>query len=148
MWDAIEDDNVDVRKDQMSLAAIYGGISEETFSLLAKKETTKTAWETLKMMHLGTDRVKEVRVQTLKSKFKGMRMKETESIDNFAMRLTTIANQIQALGDKMEESYVVRKFVRTVPGKFLQIVSTIEAAVKVMTVEDVIGRLKTHKERI
>ena len=78
----------------MALAAIYGGIPEETLFLLAEKKTAKAAWKALKTMHLSADRVKEARVQTLKSEFEGMRLKETESIDDFAMRLTTIVNQI------------------------------------------------------
>lgn len=60
--------------------------------LTGRKGDGQVAWKTLKMMHFGADRVKEVRVQTLKSEFEGMRMKETETIDDFAKRLTTIVN--------------------------------------------------------
>ena len=36
------------------------------------------------------ERVKEVKVQTLKREFKAIRMKDSESIDEFAMKLTMI----------------------------------------------------------
>lgn len=45
VWDAVEaTDGVDARQDQIALAAIYHGISEETLFLLAEKTTAKEAW--------------------------------------------------------------------------------------------------------
>lgn len=55
-------------------------------------------------------------------------MKAMGSIDDFTMRLTTIVNQIRVLGNKMEESCVVRKFLRAVPGIFLQIIPPLSSS--------------------
>ena len=64
--------------------------------------------------------------------------------------MTTIVNQIRALGEEFEETYAVKKFLRAVPNKFLQIASAIEqfGDLKTMTMEEVIGRLKAHEERL
>ena len=45
---------------------------------------------------------------------------------------------------------VVKKFLRVVPLRFMQIVTSIEqfGDLKNMTVEEVVGRLKTHEERL
>lgn len=51
---------------------------------------TKVTWETLQTMHVGVDCVKEAKVQTLKSEFEAIHMKDGESIDDFAMKLITI----------------------------------------------------------
>lgn len=50
----------------------------------------------------------------------------------------------------MDESYVVKKLLREIPAKFLQITSTMEqfGDLKIMTVEETIGSLKAHKERL
>ena len=48
-----------------------------------------------------------------------MHMKETESVDDFTVRLMTLVNQISSLGEKMEESYIVKKLLCTVPSKYL-----------------------------
>lgn len=50
----------------------------------------------------------------------------------------------------MEETYVVRKFLRCMPEIFLPIVSTIEqfGDIENMSLEEAIGRLKTHEEMI
>ena len=150
VWEAVVAGDVDERQDQMALAAIFQGVPEETLLLLAEKETAKDAWDTLKTMYVGTDRVKEARAQTLKSEFEALRMKGTESVDDFAVRLTTLVNQIRGLGEKMEESYVVKKLLRAVPSKYLQIVSTIEqfGDLKTMMVEEAIGCLKVYEERL
>ena len=76
-------------------------------------------------MHVGVDRVKEAKVQILKSEFKVICMKDGEPIDDFAMNLTTIIISIRSLGDKVEEISVVKKFIRVVPPRFMQIVTSI-----------------------
>lgn len=133
----------------MALAAIFRVMSEEMMVLVVvERETAKEAWETLRMMHLSEDCVKEACVQNLRSEYENLRMKDNESVDNFAMSLTLVANKIRGLGDKMEEVYVVRKFLYAVPGKFVPVVTTLEqfGDLKAMKVEELIGCLKTHEE--
>ncbi|KAL7611329.1 uncharacterized protein LOC111896723 [Lactuca sativa] len=99
-------------------------------------------------MYLGADRVKNAKIQTLKAEFECLMMKETKCIDDFAMKLNNIVNNIRALGETIKESYVVKKFLRAVPAKFLHIASTIEqfGDLDTMLVEEVVGRLKAHEE--
>ncbi|KAL8120481.1 hypothetical protein AgCh_017596 [Apium graveolens] len=60
------------------------------------------------------------------------------------------ANSKKALGESMNESYVVKKLLRAVPSKFLHIVSTIEkfGDLETMTLEEAVGSLKAHEERL
>ena len=53
-------------------------------------------------------------MQTLKSEFETNRMKDGESIDDFAMKLMTIVSDIHSLGDMVEEISIVKKFLRAV----------------------------------
>ena len=75
-------------------------------------------------MHVGVERVKEAKAQTLQ--FKVIRMKDDESIDDFAMKLTTIVSGIRSLGDVVEEISIVKKFLQAIPPRFMQIVTSIE----------------------
>lgn len=93
----------------MELAAIYQGIPEDLLLSLAEKKTAKEAWEALKVMFMGADRVKNARIQTLKAEFETMSMKETEAVDEFATKATNMMSTMRSLGDTMEESYVVKK---------------------------------------
>nr|GFA13312.1 hypothetical protein [Tanacetum cinerariifolium]GFB39021.1 hypothetical protein [Tanacetum cinerariifolium] len=154
VWEAIEPKTqntvVDVKKDKLTLVTIYQGIPYDLLLSLAEKQTTKDTWETLKMMFMRAVRVKTAKIQALKAKFETLSMKDTEIIDDFAMKVNNIVSNIQALGEKVKEAYVVKKLFRAVPSKFLQIDSTIEqfADLDNMTVEEVIGRLKAHEERV
>lgn len=73
----------------------------------------------------GVERVKKAKVQTLKAKFESMIMKDADSTDNFCIKLNGLVTNISALGEEIVESYVVKKLLRAVPSKFLQIASTI-----------------------
>lgn len=117
---------MDERKDRMARAAIYQAIPEDVLLMLAEKDTAKEAWETLKMMHMRADRVKEAKIQTLRINFEVIRMKDGESVDDFFIRLNTIVTGIRSLGEKIEEITVVKKFLRVVPLRFMQIVTSIE----------------------
>lgn len=154
VWDAVEPRTsntvVETKKDKMAMAAIYQGIPEDLLLSLAEKQMAKEVWEALKTMFMGADRVKTARVQTLKAEFEILSMKDTETIDEFTVKVNNVVSNIHALGDKIEEDYVVKKLLRAVPSKFVQIASTIEqfADLEKMTVEEVVGRLKAHEERI
>jgi hypothetical protein len=53
-------------------------------------------------------------------------MKEDKGVGEFALKLTSMVNEMRALGSKIEDTTVVEKLLRAVPDKFLMIVGTIE----------------------
>ncbi|XP_022945941.1 uncharacterized protein LOC111450032 [Cucurbita moschata] len=150
MWNTIDHGDVEEHKDRMAHAAIYQAVPEDVLLMLEEKDSTKVAWETLQTMHVGVERVKEAKVHTLKSKFEAIPMKDGESIDGFTMKLMTIVSGIRLLGSMVEEIFVVKKFLRVVPPKFMQIVTSIEqfGDFKNISDEEVVGRLKVHEERL
>ncbi|XP_074363600.1 uncharacterized protein LOC141704196 [Apium graveolens] len=141
---------VEEKKDKMALAAIYQSIPDDMLLTIVEKMTAKRTWEALKTMCLGADRVKQAKVQTMKAEFEALQMKDVEALDDFCMRLNALVTKIRELGEDMAESYVVKKLLRAMPPKFLQITSTIEqfGDLKVMTIKEIIGSLKAHEERL
>lgn len=113
---------------------------------IAEKRTAKDAWNAIKTVSLGADKVKAARAQTLKGEFESLKMKETEQLDDFYMKLNNLVTNIRALGEKMEEAYVVKKLLRAVPSKFLQIASAIEqfGNLEEMSLEEVIGSIQSR----
>ena len=67
VWDAVEPSDpsvaIDDRVDKGALAMIYHVIPEEMLLSLAAKKTSKEAWDALKIMCQGADRVKAARIQ-------------------------------------------------------------------------------------
>ena len=154
VWEAVEPTDpktaVDGKTDKVALALIYQGIPEDVLLSIADKKTAKEAWEAIKTMSQGADRVKKARIQTLKAEFEVMSMKDTDQLDDFYMKLNGLVSNIRALGEEVKESYVVKKLLRAVPSKFLQIASTIEqfGNLEKMSIEETIGSLKAHEERL
>lgn len=142
--------SMDAKRNKVARAAIFSVIPEDVLFLVAKKENGKDVWTTLKVMFLGAERVQEARVQSLKEELDVLKMKSSESVEDYAFKVGTIVNKIRELGEKMEDSYVVKRMLRSLPNKFLQIVSSIEqfADLNTMSVEELIGRLKAHEERM
>ncbi|CAH9105668.1 unnamed protein product [Cuscuta europaea] len=151
VWDAVETQgSVETLKDKMALAAIYQGISEDTLLQLGAKRTAREAWTMLKNMNLGADKVKEVRTQSLLREFESMKMNEGESIDDYASKMQIIVTKLRGLGNTVEEVKVVKKLLRSVTPRFLQIASTIEefGDIENKTSDALIGSLKAFEERM
>nr|TKS02477.1 hypothetical protein D5086_0000161810 [Populus alba] len=53
-------------------------------------------------------------------------MQDSETINEYSMKLTALVGEIRSLGAKLEESEVVEKLFSSVPDRFLQIIGTIE----------------------
>lgn len=86
----------------------------------------------------------------MKAEFESLNMKETEVIDDYALKLNALVTNIRALGETIEESYVVKKLLRSMPSKFLQITSSIEqfGNLDEMSFKETIASLKAHEERV
>ncbi|XP_047308408.1 uncharacterized protein LOC124911915 [Impatiens glandulifera] len=144
VWEAVMLNEVDERKDRMALSVIYQALPDEILLMVAEKDFVKQAWKTLKTMHVGVERVKETKLQTLKTHFETIHMMNGESVDDFAIKLTSIMTSICLLGVRVEEIFVVKKIFKDVPKKSIQIVTVIEqfGDLKNMIVEEITGRLK------
>ncbi|KAI5022415.1 hypothetical protein ZWY2020_059145 [Hordeum vulgare] len=73
---------------------------------------------------------------------------ETELVNDYAMRLTTLVGEIRALGSKLEETEIVEKFFKSVTDKFTYIIGMLEQLYDIddMTITEAIGRLQIWEE--
>jgi gag-polypeptide of LTR copia-type len=53
-------------------------------------------------------------------------MKDSETVNEFSIKLTTLVAEIHSIGTKLDDSEVVEKLFNSVPDRFLQIIRTIE----------------------
>ncbi|KAH7851042.1 hypothetical protein Vadar_006503 [Vaccinium darrowii] len=149
LWAAIEPGGVEYSEDRLALAAIARSVPPEMLSTIGRKPTAKAAWEAVKTMRMGVDRVRESNAQTLRREFNNITFKNGESIDDFYMRITGLVNNLRLLGDTIDELEVVRKMLQVVPERFDQVAIAIETLLDVgtMTVEEVTGRLRAVEQR-
>ena len=55
------------KKDKKSLYTIYQGVDEGMFELITSATTSKEAWELLQKAFGGVEKVKKIRLQTLRA---------------------------------------------------------------------------------
>ncbi|KAJ0851720.1 hypothetical protein HanRHA438_Chr14g0630181 [Helianthus annuus] len=72
-------------------------------------------WMAIKTRHLGVDRVKEARLQTLMTEFNSLKMIETNTIDEFTSKLTGISSKAAFVSKTFEETKTVKKFLTSLP---------------------------------
>ncbi|KAD4179958.1 hypothetical protein E3N88_28549 [Mikania micrantha] len=104
----------------------------------------------VKIRHAGIDQVQKARLQTIKTEFDRMQMKEDETIDSFTARLSSIVSRATNCDFTFDQQTIVRRLLNSVPNRFIQIVASIEQFTNLdtMTLDETIGKLKTFEERI
>jgi hypothetical protein len=113
-------------KDKKVRTHLFQCLSDEILMQVAMKKTGREVWEALKARFVGAERVRDARLQTLISEFDALGMKETETVDEFAGRLTAMSVRYGNLGGTLENSAMVKKLLNTVPERFIQCVAGIE----------------------
>ncbi|XP_066395998.1 uncharacterized protein [Miscanthus floridulus] len=136
-------------QDRQAMSALLRSVPKEMWQTLGRKTTVKEAWDVVKTMRIGADRVKEVNAQKLLKEFENIQFKEGESVDDFGMRITNLVGNLKTLGETIDDLRVVKKFLHVVPPQFTQIVVSIEMFVdlKTLTVKELVGRLWAAEER-
>jgi hypothetical protein len=131
------------------MGALMRSVPKKMWGTLGAKRTVKEAWEAVMNMRIGADRVKEVNVQKLLKEFENIEFKDGESVEDFGMRITNLVANIKSLGESVDDTRVVKKFLRVVPPRFNQVAVSIEmfCDLKTLTVEDLVGRLRAAEDR-
>jgi hypothetical protein len=147
LWNAVESGSVERREDRMALAAILRAVPAEMKSTIAEKSSAKEAWMAVRIMRLGDERVREANAQKLLGAFENVKFRDGETIDEFAMRLNTLASKLRALGEKVDEVWLIKKMLRIVPKQYRQIAMSIVTLLDLNTLslEGLVGRLHAAK---
>ncbi|XP_076888868.1 uncharacterized protein LOC143539436 [Bidens hawaiensis] len=151
VWDTINSRVSDEDKNDMAMALLFQSIPETLIMQTGDQETAKAMWDSIKTRHLDAERVREARLQTLSMEFDNMKMNESDSIDNFAGKLSSIASKSAALGEVIDEARLVKKFLKSLPrSKYIQMVASLEQVLDLNKTgfENVVGRLRDYEERI
>lgn len=77
-------------------------------------------------------------------------MNDSESIQNFLTRITSIVNQIRNYGDTIEDKRIVEKVLRSLPLKFDHVAIAIEESkdLSKLTIPELMGSLEAHEKRL
>ncbi|XP_022014105.1 uncharacterized protein LOC110913590 [Helianthus annuus] len=139
-----------IKKDREALHIMFQAVSETIFERVATCKTSKEAWEILHKAYRGENRVKTVRLQTLRCEFDALKMKDSESIEDYINRTTVIVNQLRLNEERIEEQRIVEKFLRSLTRKYESVVVAIEESkdLNAISTEELQGILQSHELRL
>ncbi|GKC32332.1 retrovirus-related pol polyprotein from transposon TNT 1-94 [Tanacetum coccineum] len=138
-----------LKKDK-ALTCLHSGIADQIFTSIMDLETPKAVWDKLQETFEGTDRVKAVRLLTLKRDFELLRMKDDELVKDYSARMIDVVNQMRLHGEVLKDQKVVEKMMISVPPKFEAKISAIEEScdLDTLTVSELTSKLQAQEQRV
>lgn len=112
--------------DGKAINALYGALSQKELAKVMSCTTSHEIWEKLINIHEGDTKIKEAKLQVFRSKFEALNMNEDETIEGYFNRVIEIVSSMRGLGEKVEDSNVVKKVLRSLPSRYDSKVSAIE----------------------
>lgn len=151
VWTIVETASEEEDKNDIAIGLLFQAIPETLVLQVGELDTAKKVWDAIRARHVDAEQVKEARLQTLMSYFDKISMKDGEKIDDFAGKLSELSSKSSALGEEIEESKLVKKFLKSLPRKkYIHNVASLEQVLDLKTTsfEDIVGRLKAYEERV
>ena len=130
-----------------ALNAIFCGLSLDEFHRISHITIAKEAWEILETTYEGTKKVKDTKLQMLTTQFEKLKMSEDDFVDSFYNKLNEVVVSKFNLGEKTEDSKIVRKIPRSLPESFRAKVTAIEESKDLddIKVQELVGSLQTYE---
>ncbi|XP_052171630.1 uncharacterized protein LOC127787606 [Diospyros lotus] len=134
----------DMARKPKALTCIHSAVSDAIFTRIMTCDLPKQAWDKLKEEFEGSDRVKSVKMLTLKREFEMLRMKDGDTVNEYSSKLMQLVNQIRLYGETFEDSKVVEKMLISLPDKFESKISAIEKScdLKTLSIAELIRKLQ------
>ena len=129
------------------LNAIFYGVSSDEFDRISYVTISKEVWQILETTYEGTKKVKDTKLQMLTTRFKELKISEDKSFDSFYGKLNEVVIGKFNLGEKKEDSKIMRKIIRSLPESFCEKVIAIEESKDLdeIKIQELIGSLQTYE---
>jgi hypothetical protein len=149
LWEAIQYGAPDYRDDKTALAALLHAVPVEMQASIAVKESAHDAWETIRRLWVGADRVREANVEQLCQEFVKIKFKQGETVEEFNLHITALANELRVLGDNITDKEVVKKMLHSVPDNLEQVAISMETLLDLnsLSIEEAVGHLRAVEQR-
>nr|KYP69347.1 hypothetical protein KK1_008536 [Cajanus cajan] len=114
------------KKDCKALFIIHQCVDMGNFEKISNVTTAKEAWEILERAHAGNDKLKKVRLQTLRRQYELLQMEGNEVVGAYFTRVLSLTNLMKSYGERISSQMIVEKVLRSLSPRFDHIVVAIE----------------------
>lgn len=84
----------------------------------SRSKTTKDAWDILAQAYESAEKIKKVRLQTLKRQYELLGMEANEGVGSYFSRVITLVDQMKSCDKKMSDKLIIEKILKTLPSRF------------------------------
>ncbi|KAF1878568.1 hypothetical protein Lal_00047237 [Lupinus albus] len=138
------------KKDNKTLFLIHQFVDDVHVEKIQNATTSKEACNILIRSHAGGEKIKNVKLQTLRRQYVMLKMEESDRIGDYFTKILTITNQMKGYGESITDLMIIEKIMRSLPQKFDYIVVSIEESkdVNAMRIEELQSSLEAHELRM
>ncbi|PNY05002.1 putative copia-type polyprotein [Trifolium pratense] len=138
------------KKDGKALFIIHQCLDADIFEKILHCESAKEAWDTLARNYGGDEKLKKVRLQSLRRQYELLQMNESETVSQYFVRLTSLTNQMVRNGETISDLMKIEKVLRTLTPKFDHIVVAKEESknLEELKFEELQASLEAHELRL
>jgi len=86
-------------------------MNDETFEHITGAITASEAWTILSTNYKGDDKIKRVRLQTLRRQYELLQMETTEIVDVYINKVFALTNQMKTIGETHSKQAKVEKIL-------------------------------------
>ena len=101
------------KKDFKALFFLHQCVDSTHFEKIVVATTSKEARDILGKACSGDDKLKKVKLNTLKRQYELLQMEDNERVCDYFIGLLRIVNQMQECGEKFKDQDLVEKVMRT-----------------------------------
>ena len=119
------------------------GVFPDEFHKISHVTIAKEVWKILETTYEGTKKVKDTKLQMLTTCFKELKMSEDKSFNSFYGKLNEVVIGKFNLGEKTEDSKIVRKILQSLSESFRAKVTAIKESKELdeIKIQELIGSL-------
>jgi len=136
-------------KKEKAVSVLHSALADDVFTGIMHLETAKQIWDELDERYAGDERVRSIKLLTLKREFEMLKMKEHESVKEYTSKLSHLVNQMRLHAEVVDDNKVVEEMLISLPDKFEAKVATIEEScdLKKLTIFKMVNKLSSHEQR-
>lgn len=139
-----------IKRDGKALFLLHQGVDAVNFEKISSLDSAKEAWDALENAYAGVDKVKKVRLQTLRRQYELLSMEDQESAAAYFTRIRTLVNLMKTCGEKITDQLLVEKVLRTLTPRFDHIVVAIEESkdLEALKLDESQSSIEAHEQRL
>nr|KYP59134.1 Retrovirus-related Pol polyprotein from transposon TNT 1-94 [Cajanus cajan] len=138
------------KKDCKALFLIHQCVDDANFEKISSAANAKEAWDSLEKSYEGAEKIKKVKLQTMRRQYELMQMEESDTISGYFAKIRSLTNQMKGCEEAIKDQLVVEKVLRTLTSKFDHIVVAIEESkdLESFKIDELQSSLEAHEQKI